>query len=93
MSYINLSLAYVSEGRQILRSLQVNAPCSVRLAIEQSGVLRDCPEINLAINKVGIYGQRVSLETLVKEGDRVEIYRPLKIDPKEIRRLRARKKM
>ncbi len=88
---MNISLVYLSETQQILHQLQVNAPCSVRLAIEQSGILRECSEINLAVNKVGVFGRRTSLESLVQEGDRVEIYRPLKIDPKEIRRLRAKK--
>ena len=92
MAHMKISLVYIRESQQILRELVVNSPCSVRQAIEYSTILRECPEINLAINKVGIFGHRVSLETRLNEGDRVEIYRPLKIDPKEIRRLRALRK-
>lgn len=90
---MKLSLVYITEQQQFIESLQVEMPCSVRLAIEQSGILRRFPEINLAVNKIGIYGQRVSLDTLLQENDRIEIYRPLKIDPKEIRRLRAQRRL
>lgn len=86
---MKIQVVYLDEHQQSVFTLDVNAPCSVRQAIEQSGILRQCPEINLSSNKVGIWGQLVKAETLLQAGDRVEIYRPLKVDPKEARRLRA----
>ena len=62
-------------------------------AIERSGILQRFPSIQVdsLSNRVGIFGNIVPLETKLKEGDRVEIYRPLILDPKEARRLRAKK--
>ena len=61
-------------------------------AIEQSGFLLSFPEINLANNGVGIFSKPVRLQSLLRNGDRVEIYRALLLDPKEARRVRARGK-
>jgi putative ubiquitin-RnfH superfamily antitoxin RatB of RatAB toxin-antitoxin module len=58
--------------------------------IERSRLLERHPEIDLAQNRVGIYARFVSLEALVQNGDRVEVYRPLQADPKELRRQRTR---
>ncbi len=63
---------------------------SVRGVIERARLLEQHPEIDLAVNRVGIYATLVALETLVASGDRVEVYRPLTIDPKEMRRRRSR---
>ena len=60
-------------------------------AIKKSSILLYFPEINLSKNKVGIYGKLVELDHIVKNNDRIEIYRPLSIDPKKARRVRARK--
>lgn len=57
-------------------------------AIIQSGILEQYPEIDLKENKVGIFSKLTKLEQILFEGDRVEIYRPLKADPKEMRRKR-----
>ncbi|MBK5964422.1 RnfH family protein [Thiocystis minor] len=88
--YLHVSVAYVGEDDQILRPLDVRVGVRVREAIEQSGVLARFPEIDLAINKVGIFGRQVKLDQLLEDGDRVEIYRPLIADPKEARKRRAR---
>jgi putative ubiquitin-RnfH superfamily antitoxin RatB of RatAB toxin-antitoxin module len=58
-------------------------------AIRASGVLEAFPEIDLARNKVGIFSKLVKLDEKVRDRDRVEIYRPLIADPKEVRRKRA----
>ena len=87
---MKVSVIYASEQAQVEIPLSLSPGCLVRHAIEASGLLKRFPEINLAINKVGIYNRRVSLEKRLKENDRVEIYRPLKIDPKEARRKRAK---
>ena len=60
-------------------------------AIAAAGVLERHPEIELARWQVGIHGKRATMQTVLAHGDRVEIYRPLLVDPKEARRLRARR--
>jgi uncharacterized protein len=62
---------------------------TVRGAIEQSGVLRDYPQIDLVRDRVGVHGRLVALADVLREGDRVEILRPLMADPKMARRRRA----
>ncbi|HLD16601.1 MAG TPA: RnfH family protein [Coxiellaceae bacterium] len=89
---MKVTVVYASEIQQKQIELEVPFRCLLRHAIERSGILKAFPEINLSINKVGIFGRLQSLETLLEPGDRVEIYRPLKMDPKELRRLKARKK-
>jgi putative ubiquitin-RnfH superfamily antitoxin RatB of RatAB toxin-antitoxin module len=84
-----VEVAYAAPGRQALYSLEVEAGATVRDAIERSGVLAAFPEIDLARNRVGIYGRLVPLAAPIGEGDRVEILRPLRADPKEARRQRA----
>jgi hypothetical protein len=71
-------------------TLRVPAGTTVRSVIERSRLLERHPEIDLTQNRVGIYARFVSLEALVKDGDRVEVYRPLPADPKELRRQRTR---
>lgn len=88
---MKINLAYATEKEQIIVELEVPAGISVRQAIEHSGLLRRFPEINLSAQKVGIFGEIVKLNTLVKAGDRIEIYRPLQMDPKQARLLRAAK--
>ena len=73
-------------------SIKVSVPrgATVRAVIERSRVMETFPEIDLAVNKVGIYGELRSLDHTVQAGDRIEIYRPLLIDPKEARRQNAK---
>jgi putative ubiquitin-RnfH superfamily antitoxin RatB of RatAB toxin-antitoxin module len=84
-----IEVAYATPTQQHLLTLDVVPPCSVENAIKQSGILRLCPEIDLAHNRVGIYGRTCPLATILREHDRIEIYRALKVDPKEVRRRRA----
>ena len=63
---------------------------TVREAIEQCGVLRDHPQIDLARDGVGIHGRLAALTEVLREGDRIEILRPLVVDPKTARNRRAR---
>ena len=60
-------------------------------AIAQSGVRDAWPGVEIRADRVGIFARKVSLDTMLRDGDRVEIYRPLKIDPKDARRLRAKR--
>lgn len=89
MDRIQVEVAYASQNRQIVIVLELEGGVSVRDAIQEAGVLADFPEIDLATNKVGIFGKMVTLDTILHDADRVEIYRPLVCDPKELRRRRA----
>jgi putative ubiquitin-RnfH superfamily antitoxin RatB of RatAB toxin-antitoxin module len=86
---IQLEIAYALPGKQVLMSIQAQPDISAEQAIRQSGILTKCPEIDLAKNKIGIFGKLSKLDTLLRDGDRVEIYRPLIADPKEVRKKRA----
>jgi putative ubiquitin-RnfH superfamily antitoxin RatB of RatAB toxin-antitoxin module len=77
-------------GEVDIRELDVPAPLTVRDALAASGLLKAHPAIDLATQRVGIWGRRCRLEDSVREGDRIEVYRPLRVDPKEARRLRYR---
>ncbi|MEM7543386.1 MAG: RnfH family protein [Pseudomonadota bacterium] len=83
-----VEVAYATPAEQRVVGLEVPKGTTVRGVIERSRLLDEFPEINLARNAVGIFGRRLALETLVSDGDRVEIYRPLHQDPKERRRQR-----
>ena len=87
--WIRIEVAYARPDVQVVIPLRLRAPVTVRRALEVSGLLRRFPEIDLAANRVGIYGRFVSLERVLEAGDRIEIYRPLRRDPKTQRRLRA----
>jgi putative ubiquitin-RnfH superfamily antitoxin RatB of RatAB toxin-antitoxin module len=73
-------------------TVDVAEGASVADAVRASGILERHPEIDLARNKLGLFGKVVAPATRLAPGDRVEIYRALAIDPKEARRARARKK-
>ena len=90
---IKVEVAYAKPEAQVLLSLLVNEDTTLQQAIEQSGVLSKFPEIDLATNKVGIFGKIATADTVLREKDRVEIYRPLIADPKASRRKRAEKKL
>jgi len=86
---IAVEVAYAREDEQALLALEADGGLTVREAIERSGIRRRFPEIDLAKNKVGIFGKLVKLDQVLESGDRVEIYRPLIADPKEARKKRA----
>lgn len=71
--------------------LEVEENSTVVMVIRRSGILKQFPEINLAKAYVGIHSKRITLSTSVQDGDRIEIYRPLLIDPKQARLLRAQR--
>ncbi|EXJ16112.1 RnfH family protein [Imhoffiella purpurea] len=87
--YLQVSVAFVGADEQFLRNLEVPAGTSVEETIAQSGVLARFPEIDLAVNKVGIFGKLAKLNQVPQDGDRIEIYRPLIADPKAARKQRA----
>jgi putative ubiquitin-RnfH superfamily antitoxin RatB of RatAB toxin-antitoxin module len=88
-SRIAVEIAYALPDAQALRTLELDAGATVEDVIRRSGLLEDFPEIDLAANKVGIFSKLVKLDEVVRDRDRVEIYRPLIADPKESRRKRA----
>lgn len=86
---ITISVAYATPSRQVEIPLRVEENCTLALAIQRSGVLGQFPEIELGSLSVGIFGQLAALDDLLEEGDRVEIYRPLRTDPKQARFIRV----
>lgn len=88
---IEAEVAYALPTVQRCYLVRLAAPATVRAAIESSGVLAEFPDIDLARQRVGIFGRIASLDQLIQPGDRVEIYRPLEADPKEARRDRVRR--
>jgi uncharacterized protein len=89
---IRVEVAYAAPGGQALRRLRLPEGASVADAVRESGLALEFPEIDLAVNRVGIYGRQVRLDTVLRDRDRVEILRPLKVDPKQLRRARAAKR-
>lgn len=89
-SLIKVEVAYALPEQQVLVALEVKEGTTARQAIERSGLLPRFPEIALARGWVGVFGRRVELDAPLRDGDRVEIYRPLIADPKQARRERAK---
>ena len=93
MAVVNIEVVYAeSETRQEVCHLQVEVGTTLETAIDRSGILEKFPEIDLMNSKVGVFSKIKKLSDKVNEGDRIEIYRPLTIDPKEARRLREEKR-
>jgi hypothetical protein len=86
---IEVEVAYARPDEQVILALQVAHGSTIEDAIRRSGVLERFPEIDLATNKVGVFGKVGKLDQPLVAGDRVEIYRPLIADPKEARKQRA----
>ena len=90
---IEIEVAYATPDKQLILTVSVPEDCSVYDAVVASGIDKKFPEINIESSKMGIFSKLVSkpkLQTL-KVGDRIEVYRPLLIDPKESRKNRAAK--
>lgn len=87
-----VEVCYASETEQALLQVDVDQGCTARVAIEKSGILQQFPEISLVSSKIGLFSTFIGLDHVLRAGDRVEIYRPLKVDPKEARLKRAQKK-
>ncbi len=89
MADLQVEVVYALPEKQYLRNVRLPEGSTVEQAIQASGLTELRKEIDLSVNKVGIYSRTVKLQDIVAEGDRVEIYRPLLADPKELRRQRA----
>ncbi len=88
---ITVEVAYATASQQPIITVEMNAGATVEQAIAQTNLMVLFPEIDLSINKVGIFGHVVNLSKVLQGGDRVEIYRPLQVDPRLARRERVRK--
>lgn len=83
---MSVEVVYALADRAAAVRLKVAPGTTLRAAIEQSGLLRRFPEIDLARHKIGVFGRVRAPDDAVGEGDRIEIYRPLVMDPKDRRR-------
>ncbi|RKP52694.1 RnfH family protein [Trinickia fusca] len=88
---LSIEVCYALPGAQTLIALSVPAGTTVRQAIEASGIVERHPEIDLTTAKVGVFGKLQPLEAPLADHDRVEIYRPLIVDPKLARQRRVQK--
>ena len=86
---INVEVAYALPDRQVIIPVDVDAGTTIGGAIVQSGIMMQFPELDIEHSAVGIFGKVATMTTVLAEGDRVETYRPLIADPKEVRRKRA----
>jgi putative ubiquitin-RnfH superfamily antitoxin RatB of RatAB toxin-antitoxin module len=87
---IRVEVAYATPEKQALLAITAPAGCTVAEAIERSGIRQEFPDRELDLTNVGIFSRKANLGDTLRDGDRVEIYRPLLIDPKELRKQRAR---
>jgi hypothetical protein len=88
---IRISVTFAAAPDRIfLRELELPDGTNVNDAIEASGFGKAWPQVTIDDTHVGIFSRKVTLATRLRDGDRVEIYRPLKIDPNEARRRRAK---
>jgi putative ubiquitin-RnfH superfamily antitoxin RatB of RatAB toxin-antitoxin module len=90
---IKVEVVYAAVDRQVLLTVTVPAGATVRDALLKSGLSSEFPELDLVSCPVGIFGKVIAEPAIhpLHAGDRIEIYRPLLADPKEVRRLRAAK--
>jgi len=84
-----VEVAYALPDRQVILVVEVAPDATLEDAIRASGILEQYPDIDLAKNKVGVFGKLGKPGDILHAGDRVEIYRPLIADPKEVRKARA----
>lgn len=86
---IDVEVIYALPARQELVRLKLPTGSTVQQAVEASRLPQKYPDIDFARNKVGVFGKLTKLDAVLRDRDRVEIYRPLIADPKEVRRKRA----
>jgi len=86
---IQIEVTYARAERQDVIRLKLPEGTTIQQAIEASGLPQRYPELDLTKLKVGVYGKLSKPDTVLRERDRVEIYRPLIADPKEVRKQRA----
>lgn len=88
---IAITVCYATPEKQVEIPLMVSENCTIESAIIESKIIEQFPEIDLTKNPVGVFNERVALHAIAKADDRIEIYRPLLVNPKDGRLLRAKK--
>lgn len=88
---IKIEVVYALPKEQLIFTVELDSGATAEQAIEASGILVKYPEIDLKTNKLGVYSRLIKRDTELVDGERVEIYRPLIADPKEMRKRRAEK--
>ncbi|MDR2031351.1 MAG: RnfH family protein [Azoarcus sp.] len=83
---MRIGVVYSEPDQQVWLDIEIPDTATVREAIERSGILGQCPQIDLETQKVGIFGKLAKLDAPLKPGDRVEIYRPIIVDPETVPR-------
>lgn len=86
---LRIEVAYVEPARQFLQALELPADATVAQALAASDLALQFPALDLESSKVGIFSRPATRETRLRDGDRVEVYRPLIANPKAARRERA----
>lgn len=89
---MKISVVYALPDRQIVRDLELPEGATVNAALRASGLLQEFPAIMQAVTPVGIYGRVAAGDDALQPEDRVEIYRPLSIEPGVARRQRSRRR-
>ncbi|MCP2084636.1 UNVERIFIED_ORG: putative ubiquitin-RnfH superfamily antitoxin RatB of RatAB toxin-antitoxin module [Paraburkholderia sediminicola] len=88
---LSIEVCYALAGEQALITVDLPEGATLQQAIEASGILQRYPQIDLGMQKVGVFGKLKPLDTVLADHDRVEIYRPLLVDPKLSRQRRVEK--
>jgi len=86
---LNIEVCYAQSGKQDIVRLKLPVGATLQQALEASGLLAKYPEIDLKKNKFGLWNKLSKPDSVLRDQDRVEIYRPLIADPKEVRKQRA----
>ncbi len=86
---ICIEVAYAAADKQVILEREVDADIAPRDAVRDSGIVEHFPEIDVERCDLGVFGKTIDDSYRLEPGDRIEIYRPLIADPKEIRRQRA----
>ena len=92
MADIQIEIAYGTAQTQKLYRMVVKAACTARQAVLASPVANDFPDADVHTAPLGIFGKCVKDDTVLRDGDRIEVYRPLVADPKDARRKRVLQK-
>ncbi len=85
----HIEVAYATPAKQIILECEIDSGTSARDAVKKSGIDQHFPEIDLESCDLGVFGKAIAADYELQSGDRIEIYRPLIADPKEVRRRRA----
>ncbi|OAJ56078.1 RnfH family protein [Paraburkholderia ginsengiterrae] len=88
---LSIEVCYASAKEQTVIAVEMPEGATLQQALEASGILRRYPQIDLGTQRVGVYGKLKPLDTVLADHDRVEIYRPLLVDPKVSRQRRVEK--